>query len=273
MKLTKSLCGKDCGSRIETNPKYYIITIIFTLCRATRFFRDVGQGGYVFCMRKYSTALVSLVLLFAAAPLYAQSAPAGGPALSAAEVKVRIARLREKDAGLKLSAIRDLGRAGTAAAKKALLAEFKREKNPHIRARIIDSYGVKPDKAAVAELIKVARTDKDADSRQAAVKALAFAGDDAASAELMARFADAGEDLGVRLRAADSLTRYPADAVFAAFLAALDDVDGMIRAQAVVSLYNAFGYDKPRVRPHLERMTGDAEAGETAKLYLERLGR
>ncbi len=224
-------------------------------------------------MRKISTALVTLALLLAAAPLFAQSAPAGEPVLSAAEVRARVTRLRDKDLKVRLDAAADLGRAGTAAARRALVAELAREKNPHIRARIVEAIGARPDKDGAAELMKIAASDSDADSRQAAVRALAFAGTDEAAAALMRKFADAGELTGVRQHAADSLTRYQTDAVFAAFIAALDDADGGIRTQAVVSLYNGFGYDKPRVRPHLERMIADAEAGETAKLYLERLGR
>lgn len=224
-------------------------------------------------MRKTTTAFVSLALLFAAAPLFAQSSPAAAPAFSAAQVRERAALLRDKDVKVRLGAVLDLGSAGTPAARRALVTELGREKNPHIRARIVEAIGARPDKDGVAELISIARGDKDADARQAAVKALAFVKDDVAAAELMSRFADADEDLGVRLRAADSLTRYQTEAVFSAFVAALGDADGRIRTQAVVSLYNGFGYDKPKVRSHLERMTADPEAGETAKLYLERLGR
>lgn len=257
----------------ETKAKYYIIIIIFTLCRAAGRFKRALQGGHAFYMRKTTTAFALLALLLSAAPLFAQSSPAAAPALSAAQVRERAARLRDKDVKVRLDAARELGRSGSPAARRALVTELGREKNPHIRARIVDALGERPDKDGTAELVKIARGDKDADVRQAAVKALAFSADAAAAAELLARFADAGEDLGVRLRAADSLTRYSTDAVFAAFITALDDADGLIRTQAVVSLYNGFGYDKPRVRPHLERMTADPEAGETARLYLERMGR
>ncbi|MDQ7772125.1 MAG: HEAT repeat domain-containing protein [Elusimicrobiales bacterium] len=224
-------------------------------------------------MRKTITASAFLALLLSAAPLRAQSSPAAAPALSAAQVRERAALLRDKDLEVRLRAASELGRAGTAAARRALVAELGREKSPYIRARIVDALGERPDKDGTAELVKIARGDKDADARQAAVKALAFSADPAAAAELLARFADADEEMGVRLRAADSLTRYQTDAVFAAFTAALDDADGRIRTQAVVSLYNGFGYDRPRVRPYLERMADDPSAGGTAKLYLERLGR
>lgn len=272
MKTPKGLRGRKCGSRIETNPKYYIIIIIFTLCRAAGLLKRALQGGYAFYMRKMTTVPVSLALLFAAAPLFAQSSPAAAPALSAAQVRERAALLRDNDVKVRIAAARELGRAGTPAARRALVTELGREKNPHIRARIVEAIGARPDKDGVAELIRIAERDQDADARQAAVRALAFAKDDAAAAALMRIFADADEAVGVRLLAADSLTLYPTDAVFSAFTAALDDADGRIRTQAVVSLYNAFAYDKPRVRPHLERMTVDAEAGETARIYLERLG-
>ncbi|MDP2755271.1 MAG: HEAT repeat domain-containing protein [Nitrospirota bacterium] len=219
----------------------------------------------------YAAATVIALVFLAASPSFAQSADGGKVPLSAAEVTERIASLKDKDGARRLQAVSDLGRAGTAAARKALLSEFKKEKNPHSRARIVDAYGAKPDKAAVTELVNIARSDKDADARAAAVRALAFAKDEAAELLLIEKFYDESEEPGVRMRAADALTYYPSDRVFFALAAALYDADGRIRTQALVSLYNGFGSDKARVRPHLERMTADPEAGEMAKLYVGRL--
>lgn len=253
----------------ETMILYYNVLISMHDPRSSRkLFGDAGAGLVCFCL---SMRTLGFILLMAAAvPSFAQDA--AQKAFTDSEVRERVTRLKDTDTGRKLGAIADLGRAhGSVRARNALISELKREKNPHIRARIVDALGEKPDKAAADELVKIARTDKDADARVAAVRSMAFAGE-AYVPLLIEKFNDEGEELGIRLRAADSLTRYPTDKVFAALAAGLDNAAGAIRTQVVVSLYNGFGSDKARVRPYLQRMTADPEAGATAKIYIERLG-
>lgn len=224
----------------------------------------------------YARASAAVLLAAALLPLAvpAQAADGGKPKLTEAEVEERMDRVKdaEKEPAKRIEAARDLGKEGSKAAKKAIRKAFKKEKNPQVKARFIEAFGEKPDKDAVAELSDLAREDESPDARMAAVKALGLAGDEAAVPLLIEKFNDEKEELGVRLRAADGLTRYPSDRVFEVYVKALDNPVKEIRAQAVVSMYNAFGYDKPRVRPHLERMLKDPAVGATAKVYLERLG-
>lgn len=253
----------------ETFYLYYNVLIAMRAQRSCRALAAGNRAGTVLFYLPMRT-LGLILLLVAVVPSFAQDA--AKKTFTDSEVRERVTLLKDEDTGRKLGAIADLGRAhGSVRARNALISELKREKNPHIRARIVDALGEKPDKAAADELVKIARTDKDADARVAAVRSMAFAGE-AYVPLLIEKFNDEGEELGIRLRAADSLTRYPTDKVFAALAAGLDNAAGAIRTQAVVSLYNGFGSDKARVRPYLQRMTADPEAGATAKIYIERLG-
>lgn len=211
-----------------------------------------------------------LIILFAALPVFLQAADK--KVLTDSEVKERVSHLTGKDADKKLKAIADLKKArGAKRARKALIKALKREKSPFVRARIVESLSENPDEVAKETLLELVRSDKDKSVRKAAVSSLSSFG---ASAEplLLERLADEGEDAGVRLRAMDMLMQQPGDKVFAAYVKALDSKEPKIRLQAVVSLFYAFRQTPDKVRPHLERMAEDPEAGETAKLYLERLG-
>jgi len=229
------------------------------------------QGLAVFClpMPKLILKILIIAIVFAA-PAYAQPQAS----FTDKEVKERIAVLKDskKDPDSRIEAARDLGKANTKAARKALRAAMRKEKNPGVKARLVDAFGEKPDKDAVKELGDMAREDESSDSRSAAVRALGFSRDASVVPLLIEKFNDQNEELGVRLRAADALTQYPTDEVFNAYAAALSSPTREIRVQALVSMYNAFGSDKARVRPHLERMTGDPGAAGMAKIYLERLG-
>jgi len=246
----------------------YYNGLISVHCREKIFPR---QGLAVFCLSMPKLILKILIIaIVLAAPAYAQPRAA----FTDKEVKERIAVLKDakKDPDSRMEAARDLGKANTKAARKALRAAMRKEKNPGVKARLVEAFGEKPDKAAVEELGDMAREDESSDSRSAAVRALGFSRDASVVPLLIEKFNDQNEELGVRLRAADALTQYPTDEVFNAYAAALSNPLREIRVQALVSMYNAFGSDKARVRPHLERMTGDAGAGGVAKIYLERLG-
>lgn len=211
--------------------------------------------------------------LFAGAPAFAQPAAGGKAALSADEVDERISRMKDTDQpqSRRLEAVIDLGKDGTKAAKKALRKALRKEKNPQVKARMVEAFGEKPDQDGVEELSDIARGDASSDSRTSAVRALGFARDEAVVPLLIEKFNDEKEELGVRLRAADALTRYPSDAVFNVYVKALESPAQEIRLQAMVSMFNAFGYDKPRVRPYVERMVKDPHAGGAARTYLNRL--
>lgn len=217
---------------------------------------------------------ICLVLLCSSA--FAQepgSVPGGEVPLAAEAVNVRekTAQLEDKDAGRRLEAIGEMEKSDAAAAKKALRAALKKEKNPHIKARLTDAVGKRQDKDSAAELAELAG-DPAEDVRNAAVRALAFSEDETAAAVLTAKFTDEKELLGVRLQAANSLSYHPSDEVFGVFVKALDDANPLVRKQALVSLYNGFGWDKARVLPYIEKMAKDKDTETIANQYLKNLG-
>ena len=187
-------------------------------------------------------------------------------------VKEKVSRLNDKNPAKRVEAISDLGKSGERDAKKALMAEFKKEKNPYVKTRIIEALGKRQDRTSTMEIVNIAQTDAGEDSRNAAVRALGYAKDESVVPVLIERFQDEKEKPGVRLQAADSLTNYPTDGAFGVFVKALDDADLHIKRQALVSLYNGFGWDKTRVLPHIEKMAKDKDTETIANQYLKNLG-
>ena len=217
---------------------------------------------------------LTIFILLACSPAFAQESstrPDANAPLSASEVKQKISQLKDQDRPLE--AIDALGKDGTPAAKQALRSALKKEKNPHVRARLVDAIDKKQDKDSASELSTMAKSDADADVRSSAVRALGYLKDAAAVAVLIEKFNDEKEQSGIRLQAANSLANYPRDDVFTVLVEALGDSNVLIRKQALVSLYNGFSSDKARVRPHLERMLKDNDTKELAEKYLSLLGK
>jgi HEAT repeat protein len=96
--------------------------------------------------------------------------------------------------------------------------------------------------------------------RTAAAYSLGFARTAAAREALLARLADPAENKSVRLQAAASLANYDAfPQTYPALTAAASDADQELRAQALVSLANAFGYSRQaEVRAALNAALSDA---------------
>lgn len=252
----------------ETFHLYYNGSIL-VLCREKKIMR---QGLAVFCSLMLTSIIMMLALaapsLFAAEP---SAAPVRGET-AGQDLKAAIEDLKGADHAAKMRAIARLEHAGGKEAAAALLGRFKAEKNGYARARIAEALRGKRDKDTASALAGLARTGAAPDVRCGAVKALSDSDPATAVPALLEAFRDKKEAPGVRLQAADSLSNYPEDRVFDVLAAALDEPGAMMKRQALVSLYNGFGWDKKRVAPIIKRMAGDPDTKAIAAQYLKNLG-
>jgi hypothetical protein len=184
--------------------------------------------------------------------------------------------LKNKDMHKRTAAIKRLGEGKDREGKRALMREFKREKSPYLKARLLEAYSVDADSTAAAEITDVAKNDKDDRSRQQAMIDLAQVKDKQAHQALIDIFLNQNESIGNRAQAADSLTFHGFyEDTFACFLQGLKDPNADIRLQSVVSIYLCFGGgQKDRVIPVLKTMLDDEDQRvvDMANEKLELLG-
>ncbi|MEW6040031.1 MAG: HEAT repeat domain-containing protein [Elusimicrobiota bacterium] len=204
------------------------------------------------------------LLLITSVPVFAQE--------QKIDVKTKVAQLKSKEIHKKLEAIGELGKSKQRAAKDALVSELKAEKNALMKSKIVEALTTDQDKKSTDEIVNTLKTDPSPDVRYSAVRSLGFSKDASVVPVLIETFTNEKEDLGVRLQAANSLTKYPDDNVFDVFVKALDNAQPEIRKQALVSLYLGFGHNKERVLPHINRMLKDKETEKIARQYLQNLG-
>ncbi len=226
---------------------------------------------------------LSLIILLAAAP--AAFADAGTVSVStrppsqaelapaqAVNIPAAVSALKGKNYSAKMAAILNLAKTRDSGAVPELLRQYMREKDSGVKAKILEAASAFGDSALMREAAGELLTSTDTRLRYSAVYALGYSPSGAAVPSLLAIFRGADEPKPLRMQAANALSRFPREDVYAAFVEALSDGDPEMRRQAAVSLSLCFAGEPDRVRPHLEKLRSDPETAETAETYLEMMG-
>ena len=199
----------------------------------------------------------------------------GDAAAAGINVSREISGLKNSDARRKLDS---LGRLRKEAAddRKAGLAvaeEAKKEKNPHIRARLTEALGDFKQKETIDAAVEILQKDDSAQVRYAAAYALGYSGDPSAAPALIKTFTDENETAGVRFQAANALAvggrsaGWPTEEIIEVFLKAMESPAAGIRSQAITSLAILAPDDK-RTPDAVKKMMSDKDESVRNAAYM-----
>ena len=223
--------------------------------------------------KKYIFIIV--VALFAAAAISAFGADENTP-LTTGEVTTQIGNLNGGDMGGKLEAVRKLSKTRDQRAKSALIRELRQQKNPFVRARIVEAFSNNMDTTTAKETLDRLKNDADKDVRRSAAYSLGYTKDNSAVKTLIDTFLNEKEDLNVRCVAAGSLAHQPpTEEIFNCFSQGLQNSNPIIRMQAMASLSICFGTaDRKRAVEAVTKMLkdDDPKVQDMAKQRLNFLG-
>ena len=228
---------------------------------------------------RFKTIKAMMVIVAAALPVV--SVKYGDAVAAGINVSREISDLKNTDVRRKLESLGRLRReaAGDKKAGLAVAEETKKEKNPHIRARLAEALGDFKQKETVDAAVEILQKDDSPQVRYVAAYALGYSGDPSAAPALIKTFTDENETPGVRYQAAHALAvggrsaGWPTEEIIEVFLKALEAPDAGIRRQAITSL-TILAPDDKRTPDAVKKMMSDKDENvrKVASMRAEVLG-
>jgi HEAT repeat protein len=184
-----------------------------------------------------------------------------------------IKNLKSKDFNKKLAAIDKIGKSRDKRYTAELVNELKVQKNPQVKAKIVEALGNTKDDEFVSELTFVVKDKKeDLTVRETAVISLGNIGTSNSVDALTNIAKDENEDISLRLAAIESLARFINNKVFDTLVGLTNDRNPLVRKTSVGFLYHGFySVHQKQVDGILRKMLNDEneEVRLSARMILE----